>query len=474
MTRDALPNCPVSGFHSVEILGSGGNGDVIKIANNETGEEFALKILLRIQDDTYQRFKNEVDIVTRCGIEGVIPITISSLPDNPRLSKPWYVMPLALPFSVFIEGKNFSEIIEAFIPLAETLEQLHMQGIYHRDIKPDNFLYFSDRLYLTDFGLVKFPESGNLTPERRDVGAKFTMAPEMRRIAYKADGEPADVYSFAKSLWIALTKQSLGFDGQFIRGSTLSLSNYEKDVYLSPLEDLLHKSTDNDPNLRPSIKVFKDELIKWLELNANFGARNLTEWLEVQNILFPMGSPAHAEWTNKEDIINILSIIAERKSLNHMFYPSGGGMDLKGVESAGEPGAIYLIVGPQSAEILKPKKLCYESFGFDPEWNYFWLEAEEIKPIEGVALSHNGFDQYLTELDRGEYTGPEAWEYSEYNYQPLPETARRVNRYIKGSFIFFSKASRYNATSSTYDAWQNMGESKFRELIGNAASRYRR
>ena len=46
MTRDALPNCPVSGFHSVEILGSGGNGDVIKIANNETGEEFALKMRL--------------------------------------------------------------------------------------------------------------------------------------------------------------------------------------------------------------------------------------------------------------------------------------------------------------------------------------------------------------------------------------------------------------------------------------------
>jgi serine/threonine-protein kinase len=90
-----------------------------------------------------------------------------------------------------------------------------------------------------------------------------------------------------------------------------------------------------------------------------------------------MGSPAHAEWTNKEDIINILSIIAERKSLNHMFYPSGGGMDLKGVESAGEPGAIYLIVGPQSAEILKPKKLCYESFGFDPEWNYFGLKLRK-------------------------------------------------------------------------------------------------
>ncbi|MBX9279634.1 protein kinase [Klebsiella pneumoniae] len=472
--RNALPECPLEGFRTVEILGSGGNGDVTKIANNDTGEEFALKILRRIQDDTYQRFKNEVKIVTECGIEGVMPITSSYLPEDPRGSKPWYVMPLAKPFITFIEGKSFSQIINAFIPLAETLERLHMMRIFHRDIKPDNFLIYNDRIYITDFGLVKFPDSGNLTPEKRDVGAKFTMAPEMRRIAFKADGEPADVYSFAKSLWIALTKQILGFDGQYIKGSTLSLANYEKDVYLAPLDELLHRATDNDPARRPPIKVFKEELMKWLKLNEDFSSRNLTEWLEIQNLLFPMGSPAHAEWRKKEDIINILSVIAERKSLNHMFYPTGGGMDLKGVEPSGESGFISLLVGFQSAEILKPQKLCYESFGFDPEWNYFWLEAEKIEPISGVALSNNGFDQYLTELDRGAYTGPEAWEYNEYNCKPLPETARRINRYIKGAFVFFSKASRYNRTSSTYDAWQNIGEVKFRELIEKAAARYRR
>lgn len=474
MPRDALPECPVEGFHTVEILGSGGNGDVTKIANNETGEEFALKILRRIQEDTYQRFKNEVNVVTRCGIEGVMPITLSSLPENPRESKPWYIMPLAKPFTTFIAGKSFTQIISAFIPLAETLERLHTMRIFHRDIKPDNFLIYNDRIYITDFGLVKFPDSGNLTPEKRDVGAKFTMAPEMRRIAFRADGEPADVYSFAKSLWIALTKQTLGFDGQYIKGSILSLANYEKDVYLAPLDELLHRATDNEPARRPSIKVFKEELVNWLNLNADFSSRNLTEWLEIQNLLFPMGSPAHAEWTKKEDIINILSVIAERKSLNHMFYPSGGGLDLVGVEPAGEPGFISLLVGEQSAEILKPKKLCYESFGYDPEWNYFWLESEEIPPIDGVALSLNGFSQYLTELDRGEYTGPEAWETNEYNYMPLPTTVRRVDRFIKGAFVFFSKASRYNATSSTYDAWQNMGEVKFRELIEKAAAKYRR
>lgn len=474
MSTIVLPLCPIEGFSTVDILGSGGNGDVTKIANNETGEEFALKILRRVQDDTYQRFKNEVSIVTACRIEGIMPITSSFLPENPRENKPWYIMPLAKPFTSFIEGKSFSQIVESFIPLAETLEKLHMREIYHRDIKPDNFLIYNERIYLTDFGLVKFPESGNLTPERRDVGAKFTMAPEMRRIAFRADGEPADVYSFAKSLWIALTKQTLGFDGQYIKSSILSLANYENDVYLAPLDNLLHRSTDNDPAKRPSMKVFKEELTKWLSLNEDFRSRNLTEWLEIQNLLFPMGSPAHAEWTKKEDIINILSVIAKRRSLNHMFYPSGGGLDLVGVESAGEPGFISLLVGEQSAEILKPKKLCYESFGFDPEWNYFWLESEEVSPVDDVALSHNDFSQYLTELDRGRYTGPEAWETNEYNYEPLPNTARRVDRFIKGAFVFFSKASHYNAIPSTYDAWQNMGEVKFRKLIEGAAARRRR
>ena len=55
MSTVVLPLCPVEGFTTVEVLGSGGNGDVTKIVNNETGEEFALKILRRIQDDTYQR-----------------------------------------------------------------------------------------------------------------------------------------------------------------------------------------------------------------------------------------------------------------------------------------------------------------------------------------------------------------------------------------------------------------------------------
>ncbi len=43
-----------------------------------------------------------------------MPITASLFIVNPREIKPWYVMPTAQPFSVFIEGKGFSQIIEAF------------------------------------------------------------------------------------------------------------------------------------------------------------------------------------------------------------------------------------------------------------------------------------------------------------------------------------------------------------------------
>lgn len=475
MTAKGLPKCPVEGYFTVDILGQGGNGDVTLIENKETSERVALKVLRTVHDDTYNRFKNEIKIVTECGIDGVMPIIQYNLPEKTQDSKPWYTMPLAIPFTEVIQEKDFLEIVTLFIPLIETIENLHNNNIFHRDIKPENFLYYQDRVFLTDFGLVKFPESPQLTPERRDIGAKFTMAPEMRREAYKSEGSSADVYSLAKSLWIALTKTPLGFDGQYVKGSVISLSNYENNSYLTPLEDLLQSATDNLPSKRPSIKEFKQKIQEWIELNRDFKKRNLTEWLEVQNILFPVGTPSHTEWYDLDSIIRVLKLIAVRKSLNHMFYPSGGGNDLTDVASAGEHGFMELRISDQCAEILKPKKLCFESFGHDPEWNYFWLEADEIEPTNITShLSHGNFDEYLTELSPAEYVGPEAWEMGEYNEQPLPETARSISRYIKGAFVFFSKASKYNATSSTYDAWQNQGEENFRKLIKRAAEHFRK
>ena len=215
----------VGDWQLVEKLGAGGNGDVWKV-KNKNGDEFALKVLRNIDTDTFTRFKIEENILRELNINGVIKLVDSFIPESKSEGTPWFVMRLAKSFDEYKQKVKDLDIVDDFVILGETLRELHSRNIAHRDIKPENLLHLDGRLVFTDFGLVKYPERESLTPIKRDVGAKFTMAPEMRRFASKADGKAADVYSFAKSLWIALSGEARGFDGQYVPNGILGLKNY--------------------------------------------------------------------------------------------------------------------------------------------------------------------------------------------------------------------------------------------------------
>lgn len=464
----------IAGWRLIEKLGSGGNGDVWKVVNS-SGNEYAMKFLRQIDDVTYERFKSEVHILSTVDIDGVIKIVESFIPqERSDEGIPWFVMPLAESFADYIRRKKALDVVADFVCLAKTLEKLHHKEISHRDIKPENLLYLNDRLFFTDFGLVKYPRKEKLTPQKRDVGAKFTMAPEMRRIARDADGKKADIYSFAKTLWIALTGESKGFDGQYVPNGILGLNKYHRGLYLTSLDELLVLSTDNDPSFRPSMEYFYEELEKWLRLNEDFEERNVTEWFELQKIIFPIGVPERTTWTNLESIVSVISELSKAHSLNHMFFPNGGGHTITEASIAYENGFIALHVGSKIAELLRPKKLTYESFGVDPSWDYFRLEAEPVKPT-GIAnaVSYDGIVEALTEIEPGEYVPYGAWDHGEYNGEELPDFARPVSRYLKGSFVFFCTTSIYNRLRGKYDAYSaghnKMTEDEFREFIRSGA-----
>lgn len=450
-----------------EKLGAGGNGDVWKAA--KAGEPSqALKILRNVNKETYERFKIETATLIKLGrMSGIIPLIERYIPDDMSGPTPWFTMPLAIPFEKYIQGSMPFDIVEDFIELARTIQQLHTWGISHRDIKPANFLHYEGRLCLSDFGLVKYPGRSPVTPPRRDVGAKFTMAPEMRRQAHSANGLPADVYSFAKSLWIALTGQELGFDGQYNPLSSLALNKYLTNTYTTTLDRLLEECTDTVPDRRPTMANVVVRLEEWLSICRDFHTRNLTEWTELTRKLFPLGSPIRSTWEGVDAICLVLSEIAKVPSLNHMFYPTGGGNTITGVSTAAEDGMINLHVGDDMVEILKPAKLTFESFGNDSGWSYFRLEAATAAPsgIAGV-LDSGHISEALTEISPGHYVPFRCWAHNEYNGEPLPDSARPVTRYLKGAFVFFSTRSVYNANPGTYDARHNkMSEENFREYI---------
>jgi len=448
-----------------EYLGGGGNG-VVWRASQAGRPDHAIKILRNLSQIAQDRLIAEIEGLNLAhGIEGVIPLVEHELPYASTKSARWFVMPLATPYSV--DGRvGAKSTVRRFLPLAETLAKLHEREIYHRDIKPANLLQLNGRLCFSDFGLVKYPQRPDLTPDRVDVGAKFTMAPEMRREAAKAAGGPADVYSFAKTLWIALTGQIRGFDGQYSASGALALRHYQRDIFQAPLDKLLTECTDNDPAARPVMAEVALRLANWLAVEADFHRRNLSEWIEVQNRLFPQGSPTRATWTGLEDIINVLREVSSTQGLNHMFMPDGGGLAISHVEAANEHGFLKLDGGV--CVVLKPSKLTFESFGAGSIWNYFRLEAEAIKAsgTEGAYEPDNGYKEVICEITPGSYVGIDAWDDNEYEDEPLPAGAHPLSRYLKGSFVLFSTRSHYNLDSKTYDArHERKGEEAFRTYI---------
>ncbi|NHN31624.1 protein kinase domain-containing protein [Paenibacillus agricola] len=259
-------------FIKGERLDGGGNGDVYHIICNPPSERPLVAKFLRIggRFDTkrYERFKREVKTVLVLGdkYQGILPIIDHSLPEEPsRENPPWYAMSLAVPLKKYLFNRNATiiEKMKVIKDIGEGLRNIHNEGFSHRDIKLDNLLIYNDRIVISDFGLVAHHNLERLTTMHEKVGPWTTIAPEMRFSAYEIqDARPADIYSFAKLVWIILMEDENGFDGQYGKEKIFGLKCSEFGVEtLECIHQTLMDSTDSDITKRQTI----DEVLMVLE-----------------------------------------------------------------------------------------------------------------------------------------------------------------------------------------------------------------
>jgi serine/threonine protein kinase len=459
----------------LSYLGGGGNGEVWICSNKEGVVSGAIKLLKLLNTKSYARFLDEAKIIEEnSDIDGIIPILDKFLPSELKNNIPFFVMPIAQSVENQLYGKSIEVKIAAVLEICQTLSRLHKQGISHRDLKPANLLIYKSRYSIADFGLVDYPDKKDVSRQNEPIGAKWTIAPEMKRESHKADGLKADIYSLAKTLWIILTENSKGFDGQYTTSSFLEFRHFYKDKYTTPIDTLLSRCTDNDPNSRPNIHEFISILEEWKILNENFHQRNQEQWFEIQSKLFPTSFPKRVIWENINDIVKVLKVICTYNNLNHIFFPNGGGLDLEDVRLSVENGCIELDF--QLIKIVKPQRLIFESFNYTSEWNYFRLELNELEP-SGVYKTDEGEEPYeinhseehVSELYPGKYDKYEIvehrFDYQDMGYQ-IPESARHVTRFFRGAFVIFNKRSPYNLNPTTYDGRHNrMDTEQFRNYI---------
>jgi tetratricopeptide (TPR) repeat protein/TolB-like protein/predicted Ser/Thr protein kinase len=193
------------------LLGQGGMGKVYKAYDKELGRTVALKMVrieLTSSTDTMQRFKQELLLASKITHKNILRIHDLGEAGGVKFISMAYVEGTDLHHILKKEHRlPLPRLLRIAVQLCEALEAARLEGVVHRDLKPQNVLIGKDdQVYVTDFGIAKSLESDNagMTRTGMFLGTPQYMAPE------QVEGKPVDNRSDLYALGLILYEMSTG------------------------------------------------------------------------------------------------------------------------------------------------------------------------------------------------------------------------------------------------------------------------
>jgi WD40 repeat protein len=178
------PGDQLGPYKIVELLGSGGMGEVYRATDARLRRDVALKILRSAPHGEHlARFSREARAASSLNHPNIVGV----FDVNTEVEVPYIVTEL-------LEGETlrakldrgaipYRKAVEYGIQIAQALDAAHAKGIWHRDVKPANVFVTQDgRVKLLDFGLAKLSEreaeggSEELTVDTTQKGEVFGTA----------------------------------------------------------------------------------------------------------------------------------------------------------------------------------------------------------------------------------------------------------------------------------------------------------
>jgi len=236
----------------LELLGSGGMGEVYRGRDIQLGRDVAVKTLPDVfaRDATrVARFEREAQVLATLNHPNIAVIHELKERDNAK----YLILEL-------VEGETLAELvsrgpvpIDEAIPIArqiaEALEAAHDKGIVHRDLKPANVKITPEgRVKVLDFGLARVFESptaskgnsqslklsGLNTAAGMILGTAAYMSPEQAR--GKEVDRRADVWAFGCVLYELLTGRQTFPQGETVADTLAGILAREPDWQALPAD----------------------------------------------------------------------------------------------------------------------------------------------------------------------------------------------------------------------------------------------
>ena len=270
-----------------DLISSGGTAVVFKCIDKETGQSKAAKIFEKI---SFNGFQQEAEIMQKiseinspslmkCYESGISVLTHK----KSSCQKMYAILEFGNHGSLFdalIKTENgFSEDVckYIFLKILNGVEDLHKNGICHRDIKSENIVLVGDNyeIKLCDFGYsTKFIKSNQKKKLKNIIGTPYYKAPEILENK-EYDGDKIDIFSIGALLFVLMTKKFA-----FIEARPSGLYNLIKekkyDDYWDQLQNFHNIVINSEkfknlflrmvayiPEERPTIEQIKND--EWLQ-----------------------------------------------------------------------------------------------------------------------------------------------------------------------------------------------------------------
>jgi serine/threonine-protein kinase len=200
-------------YQLLELIGTGGMGAVFKAHSRVTKGAVALKILhphLANEGPSLRRFQLEAKAASRIEHPNSVSVHDFGVWDKQAYLVMDYLEGRSLAYLIRQYGRLKPEFaLPVFVQACAGLGAAHKLGIFHRDVKPSNFVVLTRPDGLTtkvcDFGLVKLKvqEGDTITGTGEVFGSPPYMSPE-QCLGKKVD-ERSDMYSMGILMFETLT-----------------------------------------------------------------------------------------------------------------------------------------------------------------------------------------------------------------------------------------------------------------------------